>query len=157
MLRHSSQSESNTSSKDHEVDIKVLMSQNKGKKVNRKTIIEEGKITNTRYKSCPHADVATAQYHRQEYLQSCADSPIVAIETKDDVFEAINDTRLSDPESWKKFIQSAAPGERQYLGQLQNMLKTMAKEATSQGNLNAIIYNFRTKACISYNLGKAPP
>ena len=136
MLRQSSQPESNTPSKDREIDIKVLTSQNKGKKVNRKTIIEE------------------AQYHRQEYLHSVADSPIVAIETKDEVFNEISETRLSDPESWKKFIQNAAPGERQYLGQLQTLLKDLAKE-TSGGSTSAIIYNFRTKACISYNLGKA--
>ncbi len=43
MLRQSSQPESTMLSKDREIDIKVLMSQNKGKKVNRKTIIEEGK------------------------------------------------------------------------------------------------------------------
>lgn len=132
----SSQQDVNGTETDREVDIKVLMSQNKGKKVNRKTIVEE------------------AQQHRAEYLQNCADGPIVAIETKDDIFEGIIDTRLSDPESWKKFIQSAAPGERQYLGQLHNLLKTMAKEAVP-GNSTAVVYNFRTKACISYNLGKA--
>ena len=95
-----------------------------------------------------------AQQHRAEYLQNCADSPIVAIETKDDIFEGITDTRLSDPESWKRFIQSAPPGERQYLGQLQNLLKSMVKDA-GPGNATAIVYNFRTKACISYKLGKA--
>ena len=95
-----------------------------------------------------------AQQHKTEYLQNCADSPIVAIETKDDIFEGIVDTRLSDPDSWKRFIQSAAPGERQYLGQLQNLLKTTAKES-APGISTAIVYNFRTKACISYNLGKA--
>lgn len=95
-----------------------------------------------------------AQQRKVEYLLNCADSPIVAIETKDDIFDGIIDTRLSDPESWKKFIQSAAPGERQYLGQLQSLLKTIAKESVP-GNSTAIVYNFRTKACISYNLGKA--
>lgn len=137
---------------DREIDVKVLMSQNKGKKVNRKTIVEEGEF------SAPILTLSVptllAQHHKAEYLQNCADSPIVAIETKDDIFEGIIDTRLSDPESWKKFIQSAAPGERQYLGQLQNLLKTMAKDSVP-GNTTAIVYNFRTKACISYNLGKA--
>lgn len=135
-LYQSGQQDVNGPEIDREVDVKVLMSQNKGKKVNRKTIVE------------------AAQQHKAEYLQNCADSPIVAIETKDDIFEGIIDTRLSDPESWKKFIQSAAPGERQYLGQLQDLLRTMAKESVP-GNTTAIVYNFRTKACISYNLGKA--
>ena len=136
MQRHSSQQDSTIPDKDSQVDVMVLTSQNKGKKLNRKQIVEE------------------AQAHKRAYLQSCTDSPIVAIETKDEVFEGISETRLSDPESWKSFIQSAAPGERQYLGQLQNMLKGMQKDAAS-GNPNAIIYNFRTKACISYHLGRA--
>ena len=72
------------------------------------------------------------------------------------MFDGIVETRLSEPESWKKFIQSSAPGERQYLGQLQNMLKTMAKEAVQGGDTNVIIYNFRTKACVSYSLGRPP-
>ena len=166
LLQHNSQQDVNGSETDREVDIKVLTSQNKGKKVNRKTIVEEGefsrnapfyfrleiKPTNVAFSSS-----LSAQQHRAEYLQSCADSPIVAIETKDDVFERIVDTRLSDPESWKGFIQSAAPGERLYLGQLQSLLKTMAVEAAagSSTTTTAIVYNFRTKACISYNLGKA--
>lgn len=137
LLRHSSQQDSAAPDKDREVDIKVLSSQNKGKKVNRKTIVEE------------------AQAHKRAYLQACSDSPIVAIETKDEIFEGIIETRLSDPDSWKEFIQGAPPGERQYLGQLQNMLKNMQKDATPS-NSNAIIYNFRTKACIAYHLGKAP-
>ena len=153
MPHQNSQQDVNGPETDREVDIKVLMSQNKGKKVNRKTIVEEGEYSQT-LSNARHVLTNLAQQHKAEYLQNCADSPIVAIETKDDIFEAIADTRLSDPESWKKFIQSAAPGERQYLGQLQSLLKTMAKEAVP-GNTTAIVYNFRTKACISYNLGKA--
>ena len=153
LLHQNSQQDANGSEADREVDIKVLTSQNKGKKVNRKTIVEEGKFSTIPF---PKIDIliVLAQQYRAEYLQSCAASPIVAIEIKDNIFDGIIDTRLSDPESWKKFIQSAAPGERQYLGQLQNLLKTMAKEA-EPGNTTAIVYNFRTKACISYNLGKA--
>ena len=152
MPHRNSQQDVNGPEMDREVNIKVLMSQNKGKKVNRKTIVEEGESSPTL--STSRLTIFPAQQHKAEYLQNCADSPIVAIETKDDIFEAIADTRLSDSESWKKFIQSAAPGERQYLGQLQSLLKTMAKEA-GPGNSTAIVYNFRTKACISYNLGKA--
>lgn len=42
LLREASQQE-NSASRDRDVDIKILMSQNKGKKVNRKTIVEEGR------------------------------------------------------------------------------------------------------------------
>ena len=43
VLRQVSHQDLNGLDKDREVEIKVLMSQNKGKKVNRKTIVEEGK------------------------------------------------------------------------------------------------------------------
>ena len=151
-LHTSSQQDVNGPETDREADVKILTSQNKGKKVNRKAIVEEGESSATLPKS--RVLKMLAQQHKAEYLQKCAESPILAIETKDDIFDGIIDTRLSDPESWKKFIQSAAPGERQYLGQLQNLLKDMAKEAVPR-NTTSIVYNFRTKSCISYNLGKA--
>ena len=43
-VRQESQQDSDPIFKDREVEIKVLTSQNKGKKVNRKTIIEEGRV-----------------------------------------------------------------------------------------------------------------
>ena len=45
--RQSSQQDVNGPETDRDVDIKVLMSQNKGKKVNRKTIVEEGESSAT--------------------------------------------------------------------------------------------------------------
>ena len=45
--RQSSQQDVNGPETDREVEIKVLMSQNKGKKVNRKTIVEEGESSAT--------------------------------------------------------------------------------------------------------------
>ncbi len=48
MLHQNSQQDVNGPEPDREVDIKVLMSQTKGKKVNRKTIVEEGESSSTR-------------------------------------------------------------------------------------------------------------
>jgi eukaryotic translation initiation factor 2-alpha kinase 4 len=81
---------------------------------------------------------------------------IAAVETKDEIFEGFRGTRLSDPDSWKKFIQSAPPNERQYLGQVHLLLKNMAKDA-KPGLRNAFIYNFRTKNSIPYDLGPSAP
>lgn len=50
-LHHGSQQDVNGPETDREVDIKVLTSQNKGKKVNRKTIVEEGEFSATLSKS----------------------------------------------------------------------------------------------------------
>lgn len=79
---------------------------------------------------------------------------IAVIETKDDIFEGFRGTRMDDPESWKKFIQSAPLNERQYLGKVHLLLKDMAKDAKPTAR-NAFIYNLRTKNCILYDLGPA--
>ncbi|KAL9125452.1 MAG: hypothetical protein Q9217_005350 [Psora testacea] len=128
MLRQESQPEGPSNFK--EVDVKVLMSQSKGKKVNRKTIVEE----------------AVAQ--AQDWRTSTVEYPIIAIETKDEIFQAIQSTRLDDVESWKRLIQGAPAGDRQYLGQVQALLKEQ------KGTNATFIYNFRTKAIFYYPLGK---
>ena len=89
-------------------------------------------------------------------VRQSLDGPLIAaIETKDETFEALRGTRLSDPESWNKLIQSAPPAERQYLGQVHLLMKDMAKNAKPSGR-NAFIYNFRTKNSIPYDLGISP-
>lgn len=80
--------------------------------------------------------------------------PIVAVEIKDDVFDGIRDTRLGDADSWKKFIQHCPAGERGYLQDLQDMLKSKAAEAAAAYR-SAFLYNFRTGSCMWYDLGRA--
>ncbi|KAL9638006.1 MAG: hypothetical protein Q9164_001850 [Protoblastenia rupestris] len=126
LLRNDSQADSRPNDKDP--DVKIFKSLNKGKKVNRKTIVEE----------------AVAQ--AQNWSASALENPIFAIETKDEVFQAIQNTRLDDPESWKSLIQGAPAGERLYLGQFQDLLKE------HKGTNAAFIYNFRTKGIIYYPL-----
>ena len=123
-----------SSDRDREPDVRILTALHRGKKVNRRTVIDE------------------ALSKAQELLRSALDAPIAAVETRDDLFEGLRETRLSDPESWKKFIQHAPAGERQYLADLQELLGEMAKEGKSK---NAFVYNFRTRACLWYDLGRA--
>lgn len=77
---------------------------------------------------------------------------IAAIETKDEFLEALKTMRLNDADTWKRFIQNGPASERQYLGQVHQLLKDMAKDA-KPGATHAFIYNFRTKNCITYDLG----
>lgn len=77
---------------------------------------------------------------------------VAAIETKDEFLEMLKTTRLNDADTWKRFIQSGPPSDRQYLVQVHQLLKDMAKEA-KPGATHVFIYNFRTKNCITYDLG----
>ena len=87
-------------------------------------------------------------------MNSFLEGPIAAIEIKDDVLDSIRDTRLSDPDSWRKLIQNAPVAERKYLSQVHGLLSDMADEMKG-ATRNAFIYNFRTGACIYYDLGRS--
>ncbi|KAL9035456.1 MAG: hypothetical protein Q9214_006574, partial [Letrouitia sp. 1 TL-2023] len=122
---------------DHAAYIQVLRSQNKGKKVNRGTMVEE------------------ALSGGQDFMNGLRNGnvKIAVIETKEDIFDGIRDTRLSDADSWKRFIQSAPPTERQYLGQVHDLLKEYAVTANAAFR-SALLYNFRTGGRIWYDLGR---
>ena len=128
--RQISQVESNGNANDHDVDIKVIMSQNKGKKVNRKTVVEE------------------ALSRAQDWRTASQEYPIIAIETKESIFNSLEKTKIQDLDSWKKVIQDAPAGERQYLAQIQSTLEG------TQGSPAAFIYNFRTKQIMDYHLSR---
>ena len=95
----------------------------------------------------------TAQVRAHELIESFSDVPIVAIETIKETFDGIRDTRLGDDGSWKTFIQRSSISERQYLADVQTQLQDLAKTSNSTSRA-AFIYNFRTKSCILYDLGK---
>jgi eukaryotic translation initiation factor 2-alpha kinase 4 len=117
-----------------DVDVRVLSSQHRGKKTNRRQIID-----------------AAATRTRELAGSMLSDAPIVAIETSDEIIDSMRNTRLSDPESWRNLTHSAPLQERKYLHQVQGMLQEIAVD----GKRGAFVFNYRTKACIYYDLGKA--
>lgn len=91
-------------------------------------------------------------------MERALHGPVAAIDTHDDMLDAIRNTRLADPDSWRAVIQSAPPTERKYLGQVQELLTDLANESRARaedadGCSNAFIYNFRTGSCLYYDLG----
>jgi translation initiation factor 2-alpha kinase 4 len=89
------------------------------------------------------------------------------------MIEGIRDeTRLSDAEGWRRFIQGAPVAERQYLGQVQGLLGEIrarwedGKEKDGGGGgggevgdgetyagREVCLYNFRTGGCVYYDVG----
>ena len=116
-----------------EREVQVLTPQHRGKKTNRRNIID--------------AAVAGA---RELATTSANEAPIAAIETSDSVLEALRDTRLADGESWRSFLQSAPLTEQKYLQQVHDMLKGWAAD----GQRAAFVFNYKTKACVLYDLGR---
>ncbi|KAI9721487.1 MAG: hypothetical protein M1812_002249 [Candelaria pacifica] len=129
LLRQVSHHDANQAVGDREADVKVLVPLHKGKKTNRRTVIENAQISS------------------QEF-----DGPIAAIDTRDEVFDAIRTTRLSDPDSWRKVIQGVPLAERKYLSQVHELVSDLAKEVKGVTR-TAFIYNFRTGGRIYYDLG----
>ncbi|PBP24200.1 protein kinase [Diplocarpon rosae] len=132
LQRHSSQND--TAAPDHEQDVRVLMAGTKSKKSNRRNIIEQ------------------AQARAGSIVHEFLDGPIAAIETTDQVMELIRGTRLSDLESWRKVTQAVQTAEKRYLGEVHDLMSTLAHQ-NRDITRNSFIYNFRTGKCIYYDLG----
>ncbi|KAI9700411.1 MAG: hypothetical protein M1836_002426 [Candelina mexicana] len=131
LLRQVSQHDASQAAGEREVDVKVLVPPHKGKKTNRRTVIEN------------------AQVSSQEF-----DGPIAAIDTRDEVFDAIQGTRLSDPDSWRKIIQGVPLAERKYLSQVHELISDLAKDVKGTTR-TAFVYNFRTGGRLYYDLGRS--
>lgn len=131
LQRHSSQADA---SPDHEQVVQVLVAGTKSKKSNRRNIIEQ------------------AQARAGSVVHEFLDGPIAAIETTDQVMDMIRGTRLSDPESWRQVTHAVQTAERRYLGEVHDLMTTLAHQ-NKDITRNSFIYNFRTGKCIYYDLG----
>ncbi|KAL4870538.1 hypothetical protein BDV12DRAFT_55654 [Aspergillus spectabilis] len=133
-----SQSEPNPGANERANDVRILVSQHRSKKTNRRNIVEQ------------------ALMRSREVVEKALNGPIAAIDTRDDMLDAIRDTRLSDPDSWRTVIQNAPLTERKYLSQVHDLLSDLAVESrgeSAKNSGNAFIYNFRTGSCLYYDLG----
>lgn len=136
LQRHASANDTNhnQNTEQKEQDVHVLVAGTKSKKSNRRNIVEQ------------------AQSRTSALVQSFLDGPIAAIETTDHVLELIRDTRLSDPESWRKVTHAVPTAERRYIVEIHELMEELA--AKNKGvTRNAFIYNFRTGTCVYYDMG----
>lgn len=117
--------------------VQVLMSQHRSRKSNKFDIIN------------------AARNHWADKLDDWKqDAPILAIETRDEVLTLLRETRLSDPDSWRKAAQKVPLNERQYVAQAQECLENMKREwMDGVAGREACIYNFRTRSSVFYDLG----
>jgi translation initiation factor 2-alpha kinase 4 len=130
--RHTSQPD--TGAVEHEQEVRTLLAGTKSKKWNRRTTAEQ------------------AQARAATLVHSFLDGPIAAIETSDHVMDLIRETRLSDPESWRKVTHSVPTAERRYLGDVHDLMTTLAHQ-NKNITRNSFVYNLKTGACIYYDLG----
>lgn len=119
-----------------EQDVRVLVAGTKSKKFNRRMVIEQ------------------AQTNAAALLRNFLHGPIAAVETSDAVLDLIQDTTLSDPESWRRVEQSVDKSEKKYAREIHDMLASWrASWENGKGVRHAFVYNFRTTKCIYYDLG----
>ena len=119
---------------DREQDVRVLIAGTKSKKSNRRNIVEQ------------------AQGRAATLVQSFLDGPIAAIETTDHVMDLIGETKLSDPETWRRVTQAVSTAEKRYIGEVHDLISTFAHQYKDTTR-HAFIYNFRTGMCMHYDLG----
>ncbi|KAI4722031.1 Serine/threonine-protein kinase [Aureobasidium sp. EXF-10727] len=141
LTRHSSHhnESNNPNSERARNNVQVLMAQHRGKKSNKYHIVE------------------AAQQRWATHIDTWKSAPILAIEGREGIVDNIRDeTRLSDPESWRRLIQSTPLAERQYLAQVHELLLEMRKKWEQQeegAGREACLYNFRTANCVYYDVG----
>lgn len=115
------------------IEVHVLVASTKTKKSNKMRIVESARLA------------------AQNLVKSFGGAPIAAIETRDDIFGKLQGTRLSDADSWRKVIQEAPLNEREYVREVQEEIEDL-KRSYGETNKNCFLYNFRTGACIYYDM-----
>ncbi|KAI1449818.1 serine/threonine-protein kinase gcn2 [Annulohypoxylon stygium] len=117
-------------------EVRVLVAGTRSKKFNRLVVIEQ------------------AQANAAALLQTFMDGPIAAVETSDVVLDLIQETALSEAETWRRAEQSVDKNERRYVREIHDMLQAWRSDwETKDGSRHAFVYNFRTTKCICYDLG----
>lgn len=143
-------------------DVRILVPQHRSKKTNRRNIVESGMGSELICILHPFQSEKLiirdlALVSSREVAENARNGPVAAIDTRDDVLEAIRGTRLSDAESWRTVIQNAPLTERKYLSQVHELLSDLAAENrandSTESYTNAFIYNYRTGSCVYYDLG----
>ncbi|KAK7531285.1 kinase-like protein [Phyllosticta citribraziliensis] len=124
---------------DRKGNVQVLLAQHRSKKTNKWAVVEASRTS------------------VHELLAGFQENPIAAIETKDEILDMLRDTRLSDADSWRRVIQSVPLVERSYLQEVMDMLREYRRKWEEEGSSPegrvAFLYNFRTGACVMYDLG----
>ncbi|EDN04718.1 conserved hypothetical protein [Histoplasma mississippiense (nom. inval.)] len=141
-LKHLYHRESSVPAGEKDPDVRILTAIHRNKKMNRRNIIE------------------AAIRESRSVMDRALDGPIAAIDTRDDILEALRDIRLSDPDRWRTLIQNCPLTERKYMAQVHEMLNDLANERRDPQDgkekyKNAFIYNYRTGSCIYYDLSRS--
>lgn len=121
--------------RDCEQEVKIMVAQTKSKKFNRRTVVEQAQIT------------AAA------LMNSFLEGPVLAIETSDHLMELVQETSLSDPESWRKAEHSVTTSEKKCIREIRDQLATWRRKyETKNGSKHSFLYNFRSGTCMYYDL-----
>jgi translation initiation factor 2-alpha kinase 4 len=122
--------------KEHEQSVKVLVSQTKSKKFNRRTVVEQ------------------AQASAATLVESFLNGPILAVETTDQVMDLVQDTSLGEPESWRKVEHAVTTMEKKYVREIHDQLEAWRFSYEQEsGPRHAFVYNFRSGHTVYYDLG----
>lgn len=134
----------------HAQEVRLLVAEKKSKKANRSGIVdgahEKAAALANSFLECPSKCFLPKEIYL--YLPN----PVLAVETTDKVLNAIQETRLTDTDSWRQLIQSSPMAESKYIKDILELLNQLASENKSSAR-HAFIYNFRTYNCILYSLG----
>lgn len=143
---------SHTGSAD-KAEVHVLVSNHKTKKSNKMRIVESARAAALELLTSSSGESNSNNPSKPTCTNAAVvlGAPIAAIETGSDTFEKIRQTRLSDPESWRRAIQDVQLTERAYLGEVREEIENL-KARYGDEHKTCFVYNFRTGACINYDM-----
>lgn len=95
--------------------------------------------------------VEAAHLKVRELLSGYADGPVASVDVRDEVLERIRETRLSDPESWRRCVQDAPLAERAYVADVLELIERFKVQYGARCR-KAFVYNYRTGSCVDYDL-----
>ena len=114
-------------------DVHMLTANHKSKKTNKARVIED------------------AQGRVRELLAGYREGPIAAVEIRDESLARLRETKLSEPDSWRKVIQQIPLSEHKYSHDLFNLIESF-KGQYGESTRKCFVYNFRTGYCLDYDL-----
>jgi translation initiation factor 2-alpha kinase 4 len=86
-------------------------------------------------------------------MNSFLEGPILAIEMSDHLMELVQETSLSDSESWRTAEHSVTTSEKKCIREIRDQLTTWRRKyETKNGSKHSFLYNFRSGTCMYYDL-----
>ncbi len=138
-------------------DVRVHLPQRKGKGNPRLNVIDAGEFFLFSISPAGCTCLLTwfdvqARDKVRDLCQGYPNATIAVVSLREDIFEGIRNTSLSDAESWSKLAHNAPATDREYINGVRELMTDITKKAN--GVTDSFIYNSQSGSCMHYDLAR---